>query len=422
MGSYVSFCCGADMIPSEQMIAISALIQIWCRRPWSRSWTADKAMLISRLLAKWTEKEISSDMYRAYKDAEPRRFCLSLAFEEQIPRTLVSILGVVHQSQCTDERDRIYGVLSLVDWPSGIAPVPNYQTSILDLAIEVLSILCTGPSRQGVFQCAELLKNVLKLSPVLKSINNTTNATPETVHSKWARQSRIRITDEDWHATKIHPSSSQSNKFAQLHVVGAADDNKMALLVDDNGIPFAEASIDTRVGDWYVEMRSSSTSLKPWNTLGLIARISRNSTLSIVGLARKLGHHRNDFYDYFVRKEALKIHWDPWDALSLDVSLCSDKHEIGLDTIRICSSEYSSYAVFAFPKAVKRSDYVSWSGLLSYEKQNKSIQHGWYTFEAIEKYPIARAQLVKSHARRSWAHDTTSQVSNTPHTSTEHQN
>jgi hypothetical protein len=396
MGSYVSFCCGADMIPSEQMIAISALIQIWCRRPWSRSWTADKAMLISRLLAKWTEKEISSDMYRAYKDAEPRRFCLSLAFEEQTPKTLVSILGVVHQSQCTDERDRIYGILSLVDWPSGIAPVPNYQTSILDLAIEVLSILCTGSSRQGVFRYVELLTNVLKLSPVLESINDTTNTTPGIVRSKWARKSRVRITDEDWRATKIRSSSSQSNKFAQLHFVGAADDNKMALLVDDNNIPFAEASIDTRVGDWYVEMRSGSISLEPWNTLGLIARISRSSTLSIVGLARKLGHHRSDFYDYFVRKENLEIHWDPWDALFLHVSVCSDKHEIKLDTIRICSSEHSSYAVFAFPKAVKRSDYVSWSDLLSYEKQDKSIQHGWYTLKAIETYPIARTISQKS--------------------------
>jgi hypothetical protein len=396
MGSHVSFCCGADIIPSEQMIAISSLVQVWCERPSSRSWVADRAMFISRLLAKCTKKEINSDMYRAYHDSSPRRFCLSLAFGIQGLQSPHPMLRVVHQTQCTDERDKIYGILSLVDWPSGIAPVPDYDKSALDLAIETFGILFYETNStwgKDFFQAVDFLVDFFNLLPMYESIKEATSTTPEPVGS------RTRIEVSRWHATKIYPPSSGSDRFAQLQVIRAPDDNEMNLLIDNNGVPYAEASARTQVGDWYVRAvnpaldRWGMLGLDRWDMLGLIVRTSKNSSLTIVGLARKLGNHHHRVLEnaLIFRKEQLVMHWDLEDAFLLHMSVRNGIPNSGLDGVRICRSEHSSYAEFDNPTA--QYDEL-FKGRRNWGEVDKL--ESCYTEQAFEAYPTLRATTQKS--------------------------
>jgi hypothetical protein len=308
MDVHVSFCCGTDIISSDQMMAISHLVSSWfqTRFFWSRAMKI--TAYVSLLLSKCTKKKISYEMRAAMGSG---RFCLLLAFGKQLPRKLESSLKVVRQLQCSDERDRIYSILSLVDWPSGISPVPDYDKSAFDLAVETLGILFCDQRRARAyrfFEAAELLEELFNLLPMYESIHEAISTAPEPVGSKWDEHSRSRTATRAWHATKIHPTSSLSDEFAQLRVIGAPDDNEMNLLVDDNGVPFAEASARTQAGDWYIE--TYMYGLDSWDMLGLVVRASENSSLTVVGLARKLGNHRRRVVEdtWVFRKEAIEAY------------------------------------------------------------------------------------------------------------------
>jgi hypothetical protein len=44
----------------------------------------------------------------------------------------------MEQFICAEPKDKIYGVLSLIDWGDKVAPVPNYAKDAFQLAVEVL--------------------------------------------------------------------------------------------------------------------------------------------------------------------------------------------------------------------------------------------------------------------------------------------
>jgi hypothetical protein len=208
MGVHVSFCCGTDIISSDQMMAISQVLTSWFFLILCASWRIKVTACIPLLLAKCTKKEIH---YKMQYTMASGRFCLLLAFGEQEPTTLKSCLEVVRQLQCADERDKIYGILSLIDWPSGTAPVPDYDKSAFDLAIETLGILFYGPKRvsaQDFFCAADLLVDLFNLLPRYESNHEAISTTPEPVGSKWDEYSQSRIATVGWHAFKIHPPSS----------------------------------------------------------------------------------------------------------------------------------------------------------------------------------------------------------------------
>jgi hypothetical protein len=396
MDVHVSFCCGTDIISSDQMMAISHLVSSWfqTRFFWSRAMKI--TAYVSLLLAKCTKKKISYEMRAAMGSG---RFCLLLAFGKQLPRKLESSLKVVRQLQCSDERDRIYSILSLVDWPSGISPVPDYDKSAFDLAVETLGILFCDQRRARAyrfFEAAELLEELFNLLPMYESIHEAISTAPEPVGSKWDEHSRSRTATRAWHATKIHPTSSLSDEFAQLHVIGAPDDNEMNLLVDDNGVPFAEASARTQAGDWYIE--TYMYGLDSWDMLGLVIRASENSSLTVVGLARKLGNHRRRVVEdtWVFRKEKLTVYWDSEDALLLHMWILNSIHDNRLDDVRICRFENSSYAEFDNPKAVRRQDEEVWGELPNWVRREAHNVESCYTKEAIEAYPVFYATTQKS--------------------------
>jgi hypothetical protein len=391
MGTRIFFCCGTYMIPSDQMIAVSHLVDYWCNRCELRSLTKTVSTSMSRIWAKWCKKEFENHMSQAYNDARPHRYCLSLAFCNQVAQSLNTVLSVIRQLQCSDERDRIYGILSLVDWRAyGTAPIPNYDISIYDLATETLSIMFDRSSDEYVFRCVDRLASVFNIpahSYIEYAKETRASATPRLVSSELATKSRSRLIDFGWFATKIHPPTCGSRSLARLCLEEPLDDNETTLLIDNNGVPFAQASPGTRVGDWYVHTRPDV--LKPWDKFGLIARTAKNDSLTIIGLACTLGHHEHSLSVYSLQKEYLKTHWDPWDAILLHLSVRNGMHNDMLYTVRSCLSESSSYATFVRPDMVGQDRTLRMD--LKARKVHKARQDRWYTQKALEAYPAACA-------------------------------
>jgi hypothetical protein len=360
MGVHVCFYCGADMISSDQMMAIFHLVNSWFRMLSYQPWTIKVTAYIPRLLGKCTKKEIRYEMREAIGSGP---FCLLLAFEKQNPRDLKSCLDVVCQLQCTDERDRVYSILSLVRWPSGISPVPDYDKSAFDLAVETLGILfCEqqGVQAYRLFWAARLLEELFNVLPMYEFIHEAISTAPEPVGSKWDEHSRSRIATWLWYAIKIHPPSSRSDRFVQY-------------------------------------IQTYMTSLGKRGILGLVVRALENSNLTVVGLARKLGNHRRVVEDTWIfRKENLTVHWDPEDALLFHMWIRNGTHDNGLDDVRICRFENSSYAEFDKPKAVERQDDEVWRELEDRQREQVHNVELCYTEEAFEAYPALRATTQKS--------------------------
>jgi hypothetical protein len=204
-----------------------------------------------------------------------------------------------------------------------------------------------------------------------------------------------------------------------LHVLGAPYDNEKKLLVDDNGVPFAEASLRTQAGDWYI--------YGSWGKLGLVVRAPENSILTIVGLARKLGnhHHFRVEHTWVFRKERITVYWDPEDALLLRMWMCNGIHDDGLDDdgldddgldddgldddgldddgldddglndTGICRFDNSSYAEFDDPKAMERQDDEVWRELHDWERRVHDMEL-CYIEKAFKAYPAFRPTTQKS--------------------------
>lgn len=55
--------------------------------------------------------------------------------------SLVSLIDYFAESQCAETRDRIYGVLALVDWQGLLPLVPDYKKSTYEIALQIISYM-----------------------------------------------------------------------------------------------------------------------------------------------------------------------------------------------------------------------------------------------------------------------------------------
>ncbi|KAH8729125.1 hypothetical protein GQ44DRAFT_818992, partial [Phaeosphaeriaceae sp. PMI808] len=56
-------------------------------------------------------------------------------------RQLSEVFDVIHEFQCFDVRDRLYGIISSVKWTDDFVPVPDYNKSNFGVVSETLGLL-----------------------------------------------------------------------------------------------------------------------------------------------------------------------------------------------------------------------------------------------------------------------------------------
>lgn len=62
--------------------------------------------------------------------------------------SLLEAMEAVSLLECFDPRDKLYGIMSLVDWTGLQKPQPNYDSDIFDLAVETMRALALSHERE----------------------------------------------------------------------------------------------------------------------------------------------------------------------------------------------------------------------------------------------------------------------------------
>jgi hypothetical protein len=183
LASRISFCCGKDERPFNDLLATSMLVDYWISMHYLvDSWDPVMRDLVEKvsetgwILRRQRVLDISATR-RKHPTTSVRHGCLALASglrASKAVRQLSEILDVMQHFECVDARDRLYGVLSLVDWyelEGGHLPVPDYNKDAFRLAVEILQIYLTNanftPKNGRVQQWAGQLLMVSKIPRTL---------------------------------------------------------------------------------------------------------------------------------------------------------------------------------------------------------------------------------------------------------------
>lgn len=273
----LSYHIGMHSLLCRSLLALSLLVCLWIRdnMRYSRS-------LIKRshsLLALFSKTSISTAANREFRENYAVMYlqlgCLALADRIERPRKLAYVLSAIRDFQCADVRDKVYGIISLVDWQGWRPPVPDYSISHFDIAREVLTLILAMKERNEPAQFATAWASILcevfdvaeAKETLGRAIQVRSRSSPmiRLEATTWASTAQNRYADESWMGVRISPSLEQQKDW-ENQVLGPPPSGEhrelryseidpglgLIRLVDDYGTLVAYAPRDTKPGDWFL--------------------------------------------------------------------------------------------------------------------------------------------------------------------------
>jgi hypothetical protein len=321
---------------------------------------------------------------------QPQRGCQTLASGAWGPRRLAEVLDAMQHFHCADVRDRLYGVLSLVDWRGTPIPTPNYDKDRFEVAVEILQRYLDerecAPFSEAVVDWAHQLWQVFDISSQDKALQKAVRVrcllsiVPQAIRSSCALQ-KVHIKNDlqtsytslsrpslyltgqrrtpsklemanIWYGMRLHladtsTKASSSTQTRYLCYTAPAASGRLGKILDQHGHLFAYAPRNTRVDDWI--LRNSKPSKTKRVPIAIIVRPSKSKEYSIVGQACIENEYPTEFARLLDFKH-YQPHWDPEDLLLLYWSYTSrvsssQSQETIADwlELRICAKKSSSY-------------------------------------------------------------------------------
>ncbi|CAO2655102.1 Nn.00g101660.m01.CDS01 [Neocucurbitaria sp. VM-36] len=316
LGKKVSYCCGMDMHSPTHPFALGMLVGVWIHENRHES---KSSRFFIRPLAKVSKVAITKSMRKQFlpatlEDITPQLECLAFSLRKRGSLTLGHVLSIIGDFQCADARDKLYGILSLVDWQGGPVPLPNYSKNNFEVASEVLGVLLTretGRSEPPALSWASYLWSLFDVpsakEALLSAIRVRSNLLVEAQGKEASSSAPARYADDSWEGVQISPS------------------------LDSNDPNCTE--------DWESYSRNH----------GLIIRGPNNGRYSLVGLTSRLNSNKkglfstwmpSSFTAWWHLEDLLICGWSEGDVLFVDEVY--DKVP-GLAKFGICAFEGSSY-------------------------------------------------------------------------------
>jgi hypothetical protein len=152
----ISLCCGTDVRSFDYLLAVSILVDFWINISDYKECLTFTVSFTEKLFSwqPWFFRRQESCATETFKECfraiQNQRGCLSLASSTGGRHRLAVVLDVMHSFKCTDARDRLFGVLAMVDWGGGKAVVPDYDKDSYQLAVEVLQLYLENPKTRPV--------------------------------------------------------------------------------------------------------------------------------------------------------------------------------------------------------------------------------------------------------------------------------
>ena len=221
--------------------------------------------------------------------------------------------------ECADSRDKVYGILALVDWQfEGLRKplVPNYTQDTFGLAAEVLSLIVDITATRYADWAAVLIK-ALKLSHGQKSVRIAIAKRQQPIKElKGLKQTRF--IDVGWIGTRLRSADAMRDdpNSGDIYCRRIFEDPAAPVeLVNFRSNLFTFAPPGTKKGDWllmYSEQRSLARDLqglilivrKVGEKFVIVNQAMPSSEIFDRGYLRKSGHWRN-----------LQVRWNCEDLL-----------------------------------------------------------------------------------------------------------
>ncbi|OAL57164.1 HET-domain-containing protein [Pyrenochaeta sp. DS3sAY3a] len=414
----ISFFCGMDFLSVDNVLSISLLIDFWFGETvYASNWSNFTRKIVSFLSVRpllFTRQKVCRKVDIKWPSIQPQLGCLALASGAHGLRRLAEVIEVMRHFQCFDVMDRLYGILSLVDWRGKEAPPPDYQKDGFGVAVEILSRYMTdrvcapmyGRELDWIDELCEvfvvtgkhflLSKAILARCPeggMTSTILNVNHNNPILFNG---RKRHLRPKDRTncgkfkpfsafkthWRGVPLHSSDAiiTASSTPTTTILCCAPPNELTDLVhvvDQGGEPVAYAAAVTQVGDWLLISDEEDYEIR--RPIVLIARHHPDGKYVIIGKGYLYNEHVGMGYTFHFDPKDWKIlgrllytdfdaHWHPEDLFLMEwawihhtQSLFPQKRENLEDwlELRICGTEGSSYFERTSPIEASETPFVT---------------------------------------------------------------
>jgi hypothetical protein len=369
-----SFCCGADTRCFDQLLAACLLVDFWVNQRehmscWS--WLTRKVLSLIALQSKvFCRQQSCIPLSEDFNTLQPQRGCLALTSGARGPRRLAEVLDEMQHFQCADLRDKLYGIMSLVEWGTRQRPYPDYAKDCFEVSVMVLELYLEddmlAPVLGTYVDWTRRLHEVFEISPAVPSMRKalearypSTTILPETLgEPRNLTSAKVGTAFSARKAPRVNvPSPSSKNQTMgrgfrnmwygvplQQARTGTRnwlrEDNKYLYLdqhwptkaiMTGSGKMVALAPPDTRQGDWFVVSGSDFHPIK--DSIGLVVTLVDPDTrkwrykpnygsvearaYSIIGQAAFGDNHRYEEVFAQLYWESFSPRWNAEDLLVL---------------------------------------------------------------------------------------------------------
>ncbi|KAI0861765.1 heterokaryon incompatibility protein-domain-containing protein [Xylaria cubensis] len=231
-----------------------------------------------------------------YGFAPRQPFTHLTAFTSQRSLSVWEAIQVASDLECYDPRDRLYGLLSLVDWTGMEKPMPNYDSDIYDLALDTLRLcaLCihqeigagpqldymgqtthSGYDYQGALHVASLIIYNFKLAKRSNAKFSASIQQRQANHRHMASKPKLRTIDKSlfryqdtqkWSGSELDLFTNRAGR--PKYVVLRCQPHltlyyKSGIFTKRRGRTTLLLPASTRSGDWLIKGRSTSLVIRP---------------------------------------------------------------------------------------------------------------------------------------------------------------
>jgi len=364
LATRMSYCCGVDVQPGESFRALDSLVEYWINRL-----DLEGLFAMIRAFLRWNLEtcipayKLSNSLwlslwFELYRTV-PQRSCLRLGVSAQ-KQGLDELLRVLRNFHCVDARDNLYGILSLVRWPEGQEPTPDYIKDNFEVAKHVLSFWDVD-NELSTHNCSRLLK-LFDVTLELESLRDAIALRSSVTHQAGFRiqsnhTSQIANVSTNWSGVQISDDDLMYDTIGDGRQPGpnsyyiGRERHGGFIRIQLSSTATVCAPVDTKVGDWCLTEGDHLISEVAYK---LIVRESKNGEYLVVGPA--LAGYQNDQRDFELGNDSRSVRtfvgWlDIEDMMVMAWTLhpiaanqeLSDKKIEEFVKMRVCGWKNSSY-------------------------------------------------------------------------------
>lgn len=302
LASRVSFCFGAVTERAEDFLALFWVLKFWefsgrrYRKPESGARASTISIMRAICLSSSPNIHLIGEIICLLSSFRHKGCpAIDIEFEKTIPfdrlqlactevkQSFHKLLFYV-QADCSDPRDRLYGVLSVVDWPHTQKPEVNYEKDRYEVALDATRLLRVE-NPDTTRELCRIFQVTGEEASLRRTPGQWSSTSLPTVRSRGRNSDRMFRDLHGWTGFKIGGTLNAIGHFntygRQFECILSLQENEGSCVLkveDGQEVMLMRGPLDTRKGDWLIFQRNAVE-----QDLALIIRRSRSNIHRLVG-------------------------------------------------------------------------------------------------------------------------------------------